>query len=151
MKAWGSLTLSQKWWIVGSLKIINSPKSHRMIMPIHRSLMIALYDKYPQWCDSLIARLIGPTWDPPGDDRTQVSPMLAPSTLLSGLVVLWSVKGIWSKLRMLWKTMTSWHGHANRIMYSFVPWNHRWLGDSHHKWSVTESSDCYYFIAVNMD
>ena len=34
---------------------------------------------------SLIARLMGPTWDPSGADRTQVGPMLAPWTLLSGI------------------------------------------------------------------
>ena len=31
-----------------------------------------------------IARFMGSTWDPPGADRTQVGPMLAPWTLLSG-------------------------------------------------------------------
>ena len=31
----------------------------------------------------LIARFMGPTWAPPGSDRTQVGPMLAPWTLLS--------------------------------------------------------------------
>ena len=35
---------------------------------------------------SLIARFMGPTWDPSGADRTQVGPRLAPWTLLSGLV-----------------------------------------------------------------
>ena len=30
-----------------------------------------------------IARFMGPTWGPTGDDRTQVGPMLAPWTLLS--------------------------------------------------------------------
>ena len=35
---------------------------------------------------SLIARFMGPAWGPPGDDRTQVDPMLAPWTLLSGLM-----------------------------------------------------------------
>ena len=34
---------------------------------------------------SLIARFIGPTWGPSGADRTQVGPMLAPWTLLSGM------------------------------------------------------------------
>ena len=33
-----------------------------------------------------IERFMGPTWDPPGADRTQVGPMLAPSTLLSGII-----------------------------------------------------------------
>ena len=32
----------------------------------------------------LIARFMGPTWRPSGADRTQVGPMLAPWTLLSG-------------------------------------------------------------------
>ena len=34
---------------------------------------------------SLIARLMVPTWGPSGADRTQVGPMLAPWTLLSGI------------------------------------------------------------------
>ena len=38
---------------------------------------------------SQIARFIGPTWDPPGADRTQVDPMLAPWTLLSGIISAW--------------------------------------------------------------
>ena len=33
---------------------------------------------------TLIARFMGPTWGPPGAGRTQVGPMLAPWTLLSG-------------------------------------------------------------------
>ena len=33
---------------------------------------------------TLIARFMGPTWSPPGADRTQVGPMSAPWTLLSG-------------------------------------------------------------------
>ena len=33
---------------------------------------------------ALIAKFMGPTWGPSGADRTQVGPMLAPWTLLSG-------------------------------------------------------------------
>ena len=36
---------------------------------------------------TLIARFVGPTWGPSGADRTQVGPMLAPRTLLSGEVI----------------------------------------------------------------
>ena len=36
---------------------------------------------------SLTARSMGPTWGPPGADRAQVGPMLAPWTLLSGLLL----------------------------------------------------------------
>ena len=35
---------------------------------------------------SLIARFMGPTWGPSGADRTQVGPMLAQWTLLSGII-----------------------------------------------------------------
>ena len=38
---------------------------------------------------TLIARFMGPTWDPPGADRTQVGPMMATWTLLSGNVWKW--------------------------------------------------------------
>ena len=34
---------------------------------------------------SLIARLMGPTWGPPGADKTQARPMMAPWALLSGI------------------------------------------------------------------
>ena len=42
------------------------------------------------WCAGLyipplIARFMEPTWGPPGADRTQVAPMFAPWTLLSGI------------------------------------------------------------------
>ena len=37
---------------------------------------------------SLIARFMGPTWGPSGADRTQVGPMLAPWTTLSGISCL---------------------------------------------------------------
>ena len=36
---------------------------------------------------SQIAKFMGPTWGPPGSCRTQVGPMLAPWTLLSGMLV----------------------------------------------------------------
>ena len=41
---------------------------------------------------SLIARFMGPTWGPSGADRTQVGPMLAPWTLLSGLACMWLMR-----------------------------------------------------------
>ena len=39
------------------------------------------------WKCPLIVRFVGPTWGPSGSDRTQVGPMLAPWTLLSGSVL----------------------------------------------------------------
>ena len=46
----------------------------------------AMLQRGPNRRYSLIARFIGPTWGPSGADRTQVGPMLAPWTLLSGLL-----------------------------------------------------------------
>ena len=40
---------------------------------------------------SLIARFMGPTWGPPGADRTQVGPMWATWTLLSGMFLCWEM------------------------------------------------------------
>ena len=37
---------------------------------------------------SQIAKFMGPTWGPPGSCRPQMGPMLAPWTLLSGMVLL---------------------------------------------------------------
>ena len=37
---------------------------------------------------SLIARFMGPTWGPPGADRTHVGPMWAPWKLLSGISLI---------------------------------------------------------------
>ena len=36
---------------------------------------------------TLIAWIMGPTWGPSGADRTQVGPILAPWTLLSGVII----------------------------------------------------------------
>ena len=49
---------------------------------------------------SFIARLMRPTWGPSGADRTQVGPMLAPCTLLSGIFypTLWSLLSWWEFL-----------------------------------------------------
>ena len=76
-----------------------------------------IFDLFKSWChahmylhiraqhishlDSLtqIARFMGLTWGPPGADRTQVGPMLAPWTLLSGKACKttnWE-SGIWQK------------------------------------------------------
>ena len=56
---------------------------------IYRKISVAmmpnLYSVTSQWIVSLIARFMGPTWGPSGADRTQVGPMLALWTLLSGM------------------------------------------------------------------
>ena len=47
-----------------------------------------LNENLDKWCSIQIARFMGPTWGPSGADRTQVGPMLAPWTLLSGKLIV---------------------------------------------------------------
>ena len=51
----------------------------------HRNYELADRLLQVSWRAALIARFMGPTWGPSGADRTQVGPMLAPWTLLSGI------------------------------------------------------------------
>ena len=53
-----------------------------------KSLLVCVWrmilELKPRWKSTLIARFMGPTWGLPGADRTQVGPMWASWTLLSG-------------------------------------------------------------------
>ena len=49
---------------------------------------------------SQIAKSMGPIWGPPGADRTQVGPMLASWTLLSGMIPAAPLSHICSSLRV---------------------------------------------------
>ena len=68
------------------------PNTCRLSHLMRLSFLFWLLAMFLYWaCDSfpvpsLIARFMGPSWGPSGADRTQVGPMLAPWTLLSGLV-----------------------------------------------------------------
>ena len=50
---------------------------------------------------TLIARFIGPTWGPSGAGRTQMGPMLAPWTLLSGELLRSLMRPQWTKIEGL--------------------------------------------------
>ena len=63
------------------------------------SLWIPLHLQYDSVI--LIARFMGLIWGPPGAERTQVGPMLAPWTLLSGL---WIKSNLYGRLiNVLWE------------------------------------------------
>ena len=92
------------WSILDSLSIhgkySRSYPSHRLslddcrnlplwhLITINQCLWHGVHASWEQvWmCTPLIARFMGPTWGPAGADRTQVGPMLAPWTLLSGSI-----------------------------------------------------------------
>ena len=49
--------------------------------------MAEIICRQPRTASSQIAKLIGPTWGPPGSCRHQMGPMLAPWTLLSDVLL----------------------------------------------------------------
>ena len=53
----------------------------------HRPVSNRVIQYLSDWKPSQRARFMGPLWGPSGADRTQVGPMLAPWTLLSGMVL----------------------------------------------------------------
>ena len=72
---------------------------------------------YVYWT-SLIARFMGPTWGPFGADRTQVDPMLAPWTLLSGMPYIFYLPNcvaVYDIMLIIYKTILlivcSWNPH----------------------------------------
>ena len=75
----------------------NCEKEHHKTWTVSKFMYILSRGQWPQVitslkcrqkCISLTATLMGPTWGPPGADRTLVGPMLTPLlTLLSGYVI----------------------------------------------------------------
>ena len=74
------------------------PRTHKIILTTQKYLICAhsplllneIFLTRGQQCISpLIAWFMGPTWGPPGADGTQVGPMLATWTLLSGTLIKW--------------------------------------------------------------
>ena len=71
----------------------------------------------------LIARFMGPAWGPSGAARTQVWPMLAPWTLLSGTYCFWSVcSERVNKKRALWAWFPyrSWGHITLMVIFTFL-------------------------------
>ena len=74
------------WWRHHAIEILllhvvaSNVRVLKVLSNVYRS-SITNYIDHP------IARFMGPTWGPSGADRTQMGPMLAPWTLLSGHVL----------------------------------------------------------------
>ena len=87
------------WWLcTGDVTVISSPniKLHTTRMTLHMHVDMTPKLKGSQEIRSeitLIARVMGPTWVPPGADRTHVGPMWATWTLLSGNYFLLKHRG----------------------------------------------------------
>ena len=88
-----------------------------------------------QWVPSLIARFMRPTWGPSGADRSQVGPILAPWTSLSGLLT-----NTENHIVMKWTHIPHY--------CTFVWGNHQSLADSHHKELVIQRSGYFFLISL---
>ena len=67
---------------------------------------------------SLITRFVGPAWGPSGADSTQVGPMLAPWTLLSGMITIQHAHEFIVIVLLLFMAivqMTNTYNHNNRV------------------------------------
>ena len=72
------------FWVASPWDKMDSPHKGPVMQqafPCHDVMILA----------TQIAKFMGPTWGPPGSCRPQMGPMLAPWTLLSGLLQIWSV------------------------------------------------------------
>ena len=80
-------TWNRKWWVHAKLETTSKMlvRSTVLLLQLPCEWLWGLKLMSNQII-SLIARSMGPTWSPSGADRTQVGPMLAPWTLLSGMV-----------------------------------------------------------------
>ena len=126
------------------------------------SLLFGLYHKLPQ-----IARFMGPTWGPSGADRTQVGPMLAPWTLLSGsirfmcyihLYLPGNTTNVWNVEIAMWYIASQMIGPVMKIFYlvqrlnwtEYVSYQHILEADfntSH--WYRINYNAPYIFIVIN--
>ena len=82
-------TLSLHWHVPLVTDVGISWTVTTMLVPYHLHHVTATQRKFGcPWTilrlSTQIAKFMGPTWGPPGADRTQVGPMLAPWNLLSG-------------------------------------------------------------------
>ena len=78
---------------------------------------------------------MGPTWGPSGADRTQVGPMLAPWTLLSGYICL---KHLWKQWRPSTRTVAETPGCHNTWISTQTMPNHLRRFTLHARWLIIQ-------------
>ena len=99
----------------------------------------------------LIARFMGPTWGPSGADRTQMGPMLAPWTLLSGTVVPCHL--IMNKLDHIRKQEGIYRRINNLLQRLFMhpPIEGKSSGNLMYYWVNSSHSGAIYYHSHNSD
>ena len=123
------------------------------------SYLGAFANRVPKMICSQIAKFMGPTWGPPGSCRPQVGPMMAPWTLLSGVlyiaqqgslassfyvhyndVTMDAIVSQITSLTIVYSTVYSdadQRKHQSSASLAFLRGIHRWPVNPPHKWPVT--------------
>ena len=124
IKSWQVCDWLAKWLIMSGYMDLRRPRVYRssnigLVLPRNsadnKSSLVHCWSAtiyYPN--QSQIARFMGPSWDPPGEDRTQVGPMLAPWTLLSMMITWFNEVYLlhWAHRNNCWLFDFSWNGCA---------------------------------------
>ena len=83
-----------RWTFYIIILLWDLPSASAAVLPRHLSNFRTI-GQFQTQKSSLIARFMVPTWGPPGADKTQVGPMLAAWSLLSGLALRSYDKAYW--------------------------------------------------------
>ena len=87
-------------------------------LPVIRNAMFLMcHHSNALWKSTLIASFMGPTWGPSGADRTQVGPMLAPWTLLSGVVPVYPKNYAYSVYILLCFSKSWFFPYPSRLLH----------------------------------
>ena len=105
------------------------------------------------WVETLIARLMGPSWGPSGADRTQVGPMLAPWPLLSGTVFRFPMVHQGVKNFVLAQVLKFWVFLMNCIWFrenfTKILWSYWQINLPQALWAMHMSSPVHFWKFIN--
>ena len=110
----------------------NSSKTWVSFLPVYSTVSPTIVHSLSVPCVGLpyiyiafsqMERFMGSAWNPPGNDRTQVGPMLAPWTLLSGLLLVYcdisnssTLSGALSYYKYANSKARSWHKNGKTYL-----------------------------------
>ena len=117
------------WWCLTShgVACISMCFTYTSCITMYFAISLHHWHQWQQANSPLIAGFMVPTWGPAGADRTQLGPMLAPWTLLPGLLLLvkWPKKEM-SKINWYWpiEAETKWPPFRRRhFQMHSLEWN----------------------------
>ena len=94
----------------------------------YKGLVKGIWLDHEHAITSQIARFVRPTWGPTGAGRTQLGPMLAPWTLLSGMEMLSTLLTLYEENALVIDRFTSQRARNVELFISFMSaWINYWV------------------------